>query len=30
MRVGAHFVEEEWLDVGRPEELRRARGEQHA
>jgi dTDP-glucose pyrophosphorylase len=28
--VGAHFLQEDWLDVGRPEELRRARGEQHA
>jgi len=25
--VGAHVLEDEWLDVGRPEELRRARGE---
>jgi dTDP-glucose pyrophosphorylase/CBS domain-containing protein len=28
--VGAHFLEEEWLDIGRPEELRRARGEDDA
>lgn len=28
--VGAHFLQEDWLDVGRPEELRRARGEHHA
>jgi dTDP-glucose pyrophosphorylase len=26
LSVGAFFVEEEWVDVGRPEELRRARG----
>lgn len=25
--VGVHVLESEWLDVGRPEELRRARGE---
>ena len=25
--VGAHVLEDEWLDVGRPEELRQARGE---
>jgi dTDP-glucose pyrophosphorylase len=25
--VGAHLLEDEWLDVGRPEELQRARGE---
>lgn len=30
LSVGAHFLEEEWLDIGRPEELRRARGEHHA
>ncbi len=30
LSVGAHFLQEEWLDVGRPEELRRARGEQYA
>ena len=28
--VGAHVLEEEWLDIGRPEELRRARGDLHA
>ncbi len=28
--VGAHFLQEDWLDVGRPDELRRARGEQRA
>jgi NDP-sugar pyrophosphorylase family protein len=26
--VGVHTLEHEWLDVGRPEDLRRARGEQ--
>ncbi|HEU4681514.1 MAG TPA: nucleotidyltransferase family protein [Gemmatimonadales bacterium] len=26
LTVGAHVLEDEWLDVGRPEELRRARG----
>jgi NDP-sugar pyrophosphorylase family protein len=25
--VGAHLVEDDWLDVGRPDELRKARGE---
>ena len=25
--VGAHILEDEWLDVGRPDELRRARGD---
>jgi NDP-sugar pyrophosphorylase family protein len=24
--VGAHLIEDEWLDIGRPDELRRARG----
>ena len=27
--VGAFRIEDDWLDVGRPQELRRARGEEH-
>lgn len=27
MKVGAHLIEDEWVDVGRHEELRRARGQ---
>lgn len=27
MKVGAHVIQDEWLDVGRHEELRRARGQ---
>lgn len=26
LRVGAHVVEDEWADIGRPDELKRARG----
>lgn len=26
LRVGAHFIETEWVDIGGPEELRKARG----
>jgi NDP-sugar pyrophosphorylase family protein len=26
-RVGAFYIEDDWLDIGRPDELRRARGE---
>jgi NDP-sugar pyrophosphorylase family protein len=27
LKVGAHLIEAEWTDVGRPDELQRARGE---
>ena len=26
-KVGGHVIEEDWVDVGRPDEFRRARGD---